>query len=97
MCLIIDYGAVSEQVVEEMAKGIRELYKTDFAIATSGIAGPTGGTKEKPVGTTWIAIANRDKVISKRYIFGDQRERNIQRASLTALNMLKKLMLEKEL
>ena len=94
---IIDYGAVSKQVVEEMAKGIRELYNTDFAIATSGIAGPTGGTKEKPVGTTWIAIANRDKVISKRYIFGDQRERNIQRASLTALNMLKKLMLENEL
>lgn len=94
---LINYGAVSKQVVEEMAKGVMELYNTDFAIATSGIAGPTGGTKEKPVGTTWIAVANNNKVVSERYVFGDQRERNIQRASLTALNMLKKLMLEKEL
>jgi len=94
---IDNYGAVSKQVVEEMAIGVKNLYKTDFAIATSGIAGPTGGTNEKPVGTTWIAIANNDGVYAKKYIFGDQRERNIQRASLTALNMLQKLLLGKDL
>ena len=92
-----NYGAVSKQVIEEMACGIRDLYKTDFAIATSGIAGPSGGTEEKPVGTTWIAVADNTQVISKKYIFGDQRERNIKRASLTALNMLRKLMLGKKL
>jgi nicotinamide-nucleotide amidase len=95
---IIDtYGAVSKQVVEEMAKGIKKLYNTDVAIATSGIAGPDGGTKEKPVGTTWIAVANNSGIYSEKYIFGDQRERNIQRASLTALNMLQKLILGKKL
>ncbi|MCK5028965.1 MAG: competence/damage-inducible protein A [Bacteroidales bacterium] len=91
------YGAVSKQVVEQMAKSILNLYDADFAIATSGIAGPNGGTDEKPVGTTWIAVASKSKLISKLYIFGDQRDRNIQRASLTALNMLQKLANDKEM
>lgn len=91
------YGAVSKQVVEEMAIGVLNKFNTDFAIATSGIAGPDGGTKDKPVGTTWIAVADKTKVISKLFVFGDQRERNIQRASLTALNMLQKLVLGKEM
>jgi len=91
------YGAVSKQVVEEMAIGVLNKFNTDFAIATSGIAGPDGGTKDKPVGTTWIAVADKTKVISKLFVFGDQRERNIQRASLTALNMLQKLVLGKEI
>ena len=90
---IVNYGAVSKQVVEEMAKGVRKLYKTDFAIATSGIAGP----EEKPVGTTWIAVSDNSRVISKKYVFGNHRGRNIQSASLTALNMLQKLILEKEI
>ena len=94
---IIEYGAVSKQVVEEMAKGVRKLFKTDFAIATSGIAGPTGGSEDKPVGTTWIAVSDKSKVISKKYVFGNHRGRNIQSASLTALNMLQKLILEKEI
>jgi len=84
------YGAVSKQVVEEMAIHVRELFNTDFSIATSGIAGPTGGSQEKPVGTIWIAIADKNGVISLKYIFGDNRFRNIQRASLTTLNMLQK-------
>jgi len=88
--IINTYGAVSKQTVEAMAIGVRQLFKTDYAIATSGIAGPTGGTDDKPVGTTWIAISNNKGVISKKIIFGDQRERNIQRASLTALNFLLK-------
>ncbi len=94
---LIDYGAVSKEVVEEMATGVKNLYKTDFAIATSGIAGPTGGTEEKPVGTTWIAVASKDKVISKKYVFGNHRNRNIQMASITALNMLRKLILGLEI
>ncbi|MEA2105839.1 MAG: competence/damage-inducible protein A [Bacteroidota bacterium] len=90
------YGAVSKQVVEEMSKGILELFNTDFSIATSGIAGPTGGSKEKPVGTTWIAVASKHRVITQKFVFGDQRDRNIQRASLTAINMLQKLIWRKK-
>ncbi|MCX6256332.1 MAG: competence/damage-inducible protein A [Bacteroidia bacterium] len=88
------YGAVSREVVEQMAFGVRKLFSTDYAIATSGIAGPDGGSEEKPVGTVWIAIASPDGLFSKKYSFGDNRERNIIRASLTALNMLR-MILEK--
>ncbi len=84
------YGAVSEQVVCEMAEGVRKNLRADFAVATSGIAGPTGGTEEKPVGTVWIAIATPGKTISEKYIFGDNRERNIIRSSQTALQLLRK-------
>ncbi len=89
------YGAVSKQVVEQMAIGACKVLNTDYAISTSGIAGPDGGTIEKPVGTTWIAVSNGKNAISKLHVFGDQRERNIQRASLTAINMLLKLLNEK--
>jgi nicotinamide-nucleotide amidase len=84
------FGAVSEQVVEQMALGVQQKMKTDYAIATSGIAGPEGGSDEKPVGTVWIALATPKGVISKKYIFGKQREVNIERASITALGMLVK-------
>lgn len=94
---IDNYGAVSKQVVEEMAVGVRKLYRSDYAIATSGIAGPTGGTTDKPVGTTWIAVCSESKVMSKKFIFGDHRGRNIERASVTALNMLRKLILGLEM
>jgi len=83
------YGAVSQQVVEEMVKGVLKLMQTDYAIAVSGIAGPTGGTEEKPVGTTWIAVGSKDKIISEKYLFGEERSRNIRRASVTALNILR--------
>jgi nicotinamide-nucleotide amidase len=92
--LIINFGAVSQEVVEAMAINIRNIFNTDFSIATSGIAGPDGGTVEKPVGTVWIAVASKNKVFSKKYSFGDtNRERNIQRASLSALNELRKFIL----
>ena len=74
-----------------MAIGVKKKLKTDFSIAVSGIAGPTGGTEDKPVGTTWIAVASENKVISKKFQFGDNRLRNIERAKISALNMLKKL------
>jgi nicotinamide-nucleotide amidase len=83
-------GAVSQPVVEQMAKAVREKMKTDYSIAASGIAGPGGGTPEKPVGTVWIAIATPKRVFSKCYQFGGNRERNIAVTGLTALNMLRK-------
>ena len=84
------YGAVSQQVVEQMAKGVKAKMKTTYALATSGIAGPTGGTEEKPVGTVWIALSTPNGVVSKKYSFGKNRERNVLKASTAALNMLRK-------
>ncbi len=93
---LIEHGAVSEVVVKEMVKAIQKKFDTDYAISTSGIAGPGGGTAEKVVGTTWIAVASQNKVIAKKYLFGENRERNIVKTGLTALNMLRKLMIEEE-
>jgi len=92
---ITKYGAVSQQVVEEMAMGAIELLKTDYAISVSGIAGPSGGTQEKPVGTTWIAVSDGKNTISQQFTFGEHRGRNITRASLMALNMLRLLIINK--
>ena len=82
------YGAVSQQVVEQMAQGAIKTLNCDYAISTSGIAGPSGGTPDKPVGTVWIAVANKDRVISKEYLFTSQRELNIKRSVSTSLLML---------
>ena len=87
------YGAVSQQVVEEMSRGVLDLLKADYAIATSGIAGPDGGTAEKPVGTIWISVSSAEKTVSKRFLFGEHRGRNVERTTLTALNMLRKMIL----
>lgn len=82
-------GAVSQEVVEAMATGARQELKTDFALATSGIAGPDGGTEEKPVGTVWIALAGPKGIQSKLFHFGEHRGRNIRKSALAALNMLR--------
>lgn len=84
---LIQYGAVSEQTVRKMAEGVRRLMHTDYAIATSGIAGPDGGTKEKPVGTVWIAWATPEGTVAERYQFGVARlrEQITQRAVTMAL------------
>ena len=84
------YGAVSMEVVSEMAIALQTMFDVDYAIATSGIAGPDGGTADKPVGTTWIAIATPEEVFAKQFTFGDSRDRNIRRTALQALNMLRK-------
>lgn len=86
---IEQYGAVSQQVVEQMAVGVQQKMDTHYTIATSGIAGPTGGTDEKPVGTVWIAIATPEGLVSKKYQFGKLRDVNIERAAMTALGMLR--------
>lgn len=83
------YGAVSQQVVEQMAIGVKKKLNTDYSIAASGIAGPGGGTPDKPVGTVWIAVATPGGVISKRFQFGESREWNIHRTALAGLNMLR--------
>lgn len=87
-------GAVSSETVEQMARGVIELLCTDYAIATSGIAGPDGGTPEKPVGTVWIAVANKQKVLPLKFNFHGTRQAVIERTAITALNMLRKLILE---
>lgn len=92
--LINNHGAVSQPVVEAMAKGAIKALDSDYAISTSGIAGPTGGTAEKPVGTVWIAVASRNQIVSERYQFGENRERNITKSVMTGLNMLRKMILE---
>lgn len=89
------HGAVSQSVVEQMANGVKERYKTDYAIATSGIAGPDGGSPEKPVGTVWIAVAGPKKTVSKRFLFGRSRERNILLSAINGLNLVRLMLLEK--
>ena len=88
--IILNHGAVSQPVVEQMAIAIRKKYKTDYSISASGIAGPGGGTDDKPVGSVWVAIATPEKVISEKFLFGNNRERNIQKTANAALNMLRK-------
>lgn len=84
------FGAVSEEVVKQMAENVRALMKTDYAIATSGIAGPNGGTEEKPVGTVWIAISSGEKTKTKLLKLGKHRINNIRITSIWALGLLMK-------
>jgi nicotinamide-nucleotide amidase len=87
--VIAEYGAVSREVAEQMAIGGKKRMETDWAVAVTGIAGPTGGTDEKPVGTVWIAIAGPDGLWSREFYFGDHRGRNVQMTVLSALNFLR--------
>jgi nicotinamide-nucleotide amidase len=89
---LANYGAVSEQTVSEMAAGAIKHFKTDYAIAVSGIAGPDGGMPGKPVGTVWIAVANKTKVLAKLFNFGNQRLQNIERSATAAFTLLLKLL-----
>lgn len=89
-----EFGAVSEQTVSEMAAGALKALKTDYAIATSGIMGPEGGSPEKPVGTVWIAIAGPKGIRASKHFFRFDRQRNIALAAVTALNLLRKYLLE---
>jgi nicotinamide-nucleotide amidase len=87
------HGAVSKEVVLEMAENVRAKFHTDYSLAVSGIAGPDGGTKEKPVGTVWIAVAGPQGSKAKKFLFGGERVRNIDWSYQSALDMLRKELL----
>lgn len=91
--VIADFGAVSRETVNQMLDGVLACCNADYAIAISGIAGPTGDTPGKPVGTTWIGVASATNRNLELHTFGTLRDINIQRASYTALNMLRLLLL----
>lgn len=86
---LLQYGAVSEPVVKLMAENARKLLETDYSIALSGVAGPAGGSLEKPVGTTWIAVSGPKGIVARRFQFGEHRGRNIRKAALQSLNMFR--------
>lgn len=92
--MLIRHGAVSEEVVRQMAEGVRKVIGTEYGVATSGVAGPSGGTPEKPVGLVWIAVAGPEKTIAEAFRFSSDRERNITRAALTALDKLRLMLKE---
>jgi len=82
------FGAVSKETVLEMVEGALSNFKSDYAIAVTGIAGPDGGSPEKPVGTVWIAVASVQKTLVKKLTFGNKRQQNIERSAISALSML---------
>lgn len=79
------YGAVSKAVVEEMARGAVRVIGSDYAVATSGVAGPGGGSPEKPVGTVWMAVSDGTQTESRCYHFGTERATNIEEATKNAI------------
>ena len=91
--LIEKYGVVSQEVVEHMVTGVRDLMEADFGVATTGVAGPSGGTDENPVGTVWIGVASSSGVVSKRFNFGKDRENVINRATIAAYELLRESIL----
>jgi nicotinamide-nucleotide amidase len=89
---LTEFGAVSEQTVVEMAEGAIIHFKTDYAIAVSGIAGPDGGMPGKPVGTVWIAVSSKKQTIAKLFTFSNKRIQNIERSATAALTLLLNLL-----
>jgi nicotinamide-nucleotide amidase len=85
-------GAVSDEVAQKMSQGVRKLAKTDFAISITGIAGPTGGTPAKPVGTVFIAASNKNKTISRKFNFKGNRSTIRKKAALQSLRLLKSIL-----
>lgn len=90
---LLVHGAVSEVVVKQMAKGVQKRLHSTYSIATSGIAGPDGGSVEKPVGTIWIAVAGPNGVKAEKFQFGTNRARNIKKSVLMGLDMLRRMIL----
>lgn len=90
---IHEFGAVSQQVVEQMAVNGVEKLGVDYCLSTSGVAGPDGGTDDKPVGTVWIGIASKNEVWSKKFSFGHSRKNNIESTVIYAMNFLRRIIL----
>ena len=90
------HGAVSEETVIEMVKGAMKSMNSDCAVATTGIAGPTGGTPDKPIGTIWIAASIKDRIITTMITGDEGRNKNIANATQNALQLLQKLLQNKE-
>lgn len=86
---LAQYGAVSEETVREMAEGVRDKFNADFGLSSSGIAGPDGGSDEKPVGTVWIACAFGDQIETKKLQLTQDRALNIQLTGVAVLNLLR--------
>jgi len=93
--MISTYGAVSEETVRAMVRGAITLLKTDFAIATSGIMGPGGGSESKPVGTVWIAAGDGQEILTQKFWFRFDRQRNTELTTVNVLNLLRKFILSK--
>ena len=91
---LVSMGAVSEQTISEMAENVRKKFGTTYGLATSGIAGPGGGTPDKPVGTVWIAVATAEKTITSKLQLGGSRDQNIHLTAFGVLNLLRKEILE---
>ncbi|PBQ31831.1 competence/damage-inducible protein A [Sphingobacteriaceae bacterium] len=91
--LFTTVGSVSKEVVEQLAQNLMKKFGSDYAVSISGIAGPTGGTAEKPVGTVWVAVANKEKTLTYKFQFGDNRQRNIVMTAAAAMSLLRKLIL----
>lgn len=91
-----NFGAVSEETVVEMVKGVMDAIGVDYAVATSGIAGPTGATPGKPVGTIWIAAGNREEVLTVKLEEDNGREKNVHNATAKALHLLLELCKKQE-
>jgi nicotinamide-nucleotide amidase len=92
---LIEFGAVSEQVVKEMASGLLNKMKTDYAIAVSGILGPEGGLPDKPVGTVWMAAGDKNEIVTRKIHLRFNREKNTQVAAMQAMNLLRAYILTK--
>ncbi|MFT3911339.1 MAG: competence/damage-inducible protein A [Ferruginibacter sp.] len=88
---LLEKGAVSEEVVIEMAKGALKKIRSDYAIAVSGIIGPNGGTPDKPVGTVWVAVGSNQKIVTRKFHFRFERQLNIRLTAANALNLLREL------
>jgi len=86
---LAEYGAVSEQVAVEMAANGRKILGVDYCLSTTGVAGPTGGTLEKPLGLVWVGLSGPSGSVARKFQFGDNRERNLEMTALSAMNWLR--------